>query len=232
MASARHFGLGKGGLIVIGKKSSCSHDLFSYRRQCCGFVGWLPIWLALVYVHNQSSGTRVHCAGLRTIMELLLASNGYVGLIIALYILKFCFNDLNILSCKFTKWAKHLAMMTSSWQMETIPALLDLCAGNSPVTGEFSSQRPVTRSFDIFFDLLSKQSWGWRFQTPLCSLWRHCNVYSDTWASWGPKSPMTRLLVRQLVQAFIKKIKSPHYWNFVKGIHRCIQRRIHLTKDQ
>ena len=28
-----------------------------------------------------------------------------------------------------------------------------LCGGNSPVTGEFPSQRPVTRSFDVFFDL-------------------------------------------------------------------------------
>ena len=43
---------------------------------------------------------------------------------------------------------------------------------NSPVTGEFPAQRPVTRSFDVFFDLrlnkrLSKHSWGlW---------WRHRN---------------------------------------------------------
>ena len=48
-------------------------------------------------------------------------------------------------------------------QMETFSALLALCAGNSPVTGEFPSQRPVTQSFDVFFDLrlnkrLSKQS--------------------------------------------------------------------------
>ena len=55
--------------------------------------------------------------------------------------------------------------------MESFSALLALCAGNSPVTGEFSSQRPVTRSFDIFFDLrlnkrLSKQLWGWWFETP------------------------------------------------------------------
>ena len=35
------------------------------------------------------------------------------------------------------------------YQMETFSALLTLCAGNLPVTGEFSSQRPVTRSFDI-----------------------------------------------------------------------------------
>ena len=42
-------------------------------------------------------------------------------------------------------------------QMETFSALLALCAGNSPVTGEFPSQRPVTRSFDVFFDL--RLSW-------------------------------------------------------------------------
>ena len=37
--------------------------------------------------------------------------------------------------------------------METFSALLALCAGNSSVTGEFPAQRPVTRSFDVFFDL-------------------------------------------------------------------------------
>ena len=31
--------------------------------------------------------------------------------------------------------------------------LLALWAGNSPATGEFPAQRPVTRSFDVFFDL-------------------------------------------------------------------------------
>ena len=68
----------------------------------------------------------------------------------------------------------------NSWwrhQVETFSALLAFCA----VSGEFFSQRPVTRRFDIFFDLwlnkrLSKQSWGWWFETPSCSLWRHCNV--------------------------------------------------------
>ena len=73
-----------------------------------------------------------------------------------------------------------------SWwrhQMETFSALLAICAENSPVTGEFSAQRPVTRSCDVFFNLrlnkwLSKQWWGWWFETPSCPLWRHRNVNS------------------------------------------------------
>ena len=53
--------------------------------------------------------------------------------------------------------------------METFFALLAICAGNSPASGEFPAQRPVTRSFDVFFDLclnkrLRKQSWGWWFR--------------------------------------------------------------------
>ena len=63
-------------------------------------------------------------------------------------------------------------------QTETFSALLALCAGNSLVTGEFPSQRPVTRSFDFFFDMclnkqLSIQSWCWWFETPSHPLWRH-----------------------------------------------------------
>ena len=68
-----------------------------------------------------------------------------------------------------------------SWwrhQMETFSALLAICAGNSPVPTRW----PVTRSFDVFFDLrlnkrLSKQSWGWWFETLSCPLWRHCNGF-------------------------------------------------------
>ena len=33
--------------------------------------------------------------------------------------------------------------------MEEFSTLLAICAGNSPVTGEFPAQRPVTRSFDV-----------------------------------------------------------------------------------
>ena len=76
-------------------------------------------------------------------------------------------------------------IMEHTWwrqQMETFSALLAICVGNSPVPGEFPTQRPVTRSFDVYFDLrpnkrLSKQWWGWWFETQSCSLWRHRNDF-------------------------------------------------------
>ena len=65
--------------------------------------------------------------------------------------------------------------------METFPALLALCEGNLSVTGGFPSQSPVTRIFDVFFDLrlikrFMKQSRRRWFETPSRSLWRHCSV--------------------------------------------------------
>ena len=43
--------------------------------------------------------------------------------------------------------------------METFSALLAICAGNSPVPGEYPAQRPVTWSFDVFFDLPLNKRW-------------------------------------------------------------------------
>ena len=76
-------------------------------------------------------------------------------------------------ACYGVSWWRH--------QMEIFSALLAICAGNSPVTGEFPTQRPVTQSFDVYFDLrpkerLSKQWCGWWFETLSRSLWRHRNV--------------------------------------------------------
>ena len=99
-------------------------------------------------------------------------------------------------------WDVMLYLIGSIWswwrhQMETFSALPAICAGNSPVPGEFPAQRPVTRSFDVFFDLhpnkrLSKQSRGWWFETPSCSSWRHRNVHATSatlsinYGSWNP----------------------------------------------
>ena len=73
---------------------------------------------------------------------------------------------------------KLYIMMTSS-NANIFRAVGPLC-GNSQVPGEFPVQRPVTRSFNLFFDLrLNRQSskqWRRRwFETPSRSLWHYCN---------------------------------------------------------
>ena len=70
-------------------------------------------------------------------------------------------------------------MMTSS-NGNIFRATGPLC-GEFTGPGEFPAQRPVTRSFDVSFDLrpnkrLSKQSWGWRLETASWSLWRQYNA--------------------------------------------------------
>ena len=76
------------------------------------------------------------------------------------------------------------------WQM-TLKNMMTSSNGNifcitGPLYGEFTgpsefpTQRPVTLSFDVYFDphlnkRLSKQWWGWWFETPSWSLWRQCN---------------------------------------------------------
>ena len=86
----------------------------------------------------------------------------------------------HIKTAKWEPFARFLRCIiyTSPWWrhlMETFSELLANCAGNSPVTGEFPTQRPVTRSFDVFFDprlnkRLNKQS----LSRPS---WRHCNAF-------------------------------------------------------
>ena len=91
-----------------------------------------------------------------------------------------CYVHVYLLSCeaireiltKVTLEKAHKQFVTTTHIHDDVikwkhfPASLAFCAGNSPVTGEFPSQRPVTRSFDVFFDLhinrrLSKQLRRW-----------------------------------------------------------------------
>ena len=87
---------------------------------------------------------------------------------------RFKFKQFMLVATQHISWWRH--------QMETFTALLAICAGNSPVPGEFPAQRPVTRILYVFFDLrlnkrLGKQSWSWWFETLSRPLWRHRNVY-------------------------------------------------------
>ena len=70
-----------------------------------------------------------------------------------------------------SRWIIYVMMTSSNGNIFRVTGYL---------CGKFPTQRPVTRSFAIFFDLrlnkrLSKQSWSWWFETLLFPLWRQCN---------------------------------------------------------
>ena len=109
--------------------------------------------------------------------------------------------------------------------METFSALLAICAGNSPVPGEFHAQRPVTRSFDVFFDLrlnkrLSKQSWGWWFETLSRPLWRHRNGNTET-----KQSILSGTLPQSVVPANVTVSKGAAIGIFAQEMKVYIERK-------
>ena len=77
-------------------------------------------------------------------------------------------------------------------QAETFSALLALCAGNSPVTGEFPSQRPVARSFDVCSSICPWIN-GWVNNREAGDLRSHSGHYDVSvmitsgwiWLRWG-----------------------------------------------
>ena len=86
----------------------------------------------------------------------------------------FAYNILYQLRRGLHRW--QIIIMTSS--NGNIFRITALCEENPPVTGGFPPQRPVTGSFDVFFDLsvnklLIKHSRRWWFETQLRSSWRH-----------------------------------------------------------
>ena len=116
------------------------------------------------------------------------------------------------------------AMMTSS--NGNIFRVTDLLCGewNSPATGEFPAQRPVKRSFGVFFDLrmnkrLSKQSRGWWFEAPSPSLWRQRN------AMWFHK-PFRLIAYKQNHITGNKSQKQ-----FLKKLCRTLQRALWLLNS-
>ena len=125
-------------------------------------------------------------------------------------------------------------------QIEPFSAFLAFGAGNSPVPGEFPSQRPMTWGFDVFFDLcpnkqLSKQSRRWWFETQSHPSWRTCNcnesrklslsddetgISKDKWATMAPCVTRSLLAIvsamsDDLVQVFHEEcfwLPTPFQW--------------------
>ena len=113
---------------------------------------------------------------------------------------------------------RHLFMMTSS------NGNIFRVTGHLPVNGEFPAQMPVTRSFDCFFDLrlnkrLSKQWWGWWFETPSRPLRRNCNERAATQNN-GPGVRVTpsrffRLVILSVICFRIISKSWPLIWYYV-----------------
>ena len=119
-------------------------------------------------------------------------------------------------SIYLSPWWRH--------QVETFSALLAFCEGNPPLNDGFPPQRPVTRSFDIFFDVrlnkrLIKQTRCRWFETPWRSLWRHCNATKPL------PEPLPNLYLSQCIPIVCWTIwkKISETWiqiqHFLKKIH-------------
>ena len=102
--------------------------------------------------------------------------------------------------------------------METFSTLLALCEGNPPVTDGFLSQRPVTRCFDIFFDLHLTKPWvNNRDDGDL----RHHHVHYDItvmviWWPFGPDCVDSVLVVvtHWTIQTIFLRLAGPSlHWH-------------------
>ena len=120
--------------------------------------------------------------------------------------------------------------------METFSALLALCAGNSPVPGDFPAQRPVTRSFDVFFDLrlnkrLNKQLWGWWVEMLSRRLWRHCNGY-DVFLFVELNKLMSKQCKQSITGAWglLNSHVTPRWWYIF--LRCCLLTRQYWTRRQ
>ena len=110
------------------------------------------------------------------------------------------------------------------YQMETFYALLAICAGNSPITGEFPVQRPATQSFD-FFSLICTGINGCVNNDKIGDLRRHCAHYDvivmKLTENQSTPFPMLTLNAKVSTEDIV--------WY---TIHVCVRTEFHLlTKD-
>ena len=95
-------------------------------------------------------------------------------------------SDVGVPSTYLVYWLwcdRSVAYMITSSNGNIFHVTGPLC-GEFTGPGEFPAQRPMTRSFDVFFHLclnkrFSKQPQGWWFETPPWSLWLQCNEKSS-----------------------------------------------------
>ena len=104
-------------------------------------------------------------------------------------------------------------------QMETLAVLLTLCEGNPPVTSGFTSQRPVTWSFDVFFDLRLNKRFSKHSRCYLDNKVHVANM-GPRWAPCWPHEPC--------YQGSDMRCHHAHYDVTVISVGFIV---IHITKD-
>ena len=98
-----------------------------------------------------------------------------------------------------------------------------LCEGNPPVTGGFPAQWPVTRSFDVFFDLRLNKRFRKQpvFKTSSRSLWRHCGdqqYLNDISLIHGCCTNVDQLLSPGVITAYTI---NPNFITILLSMGRC-----------
>ena len=122
--------------------------------------------------------------------------------------------------------------------METFFASLAFVRGIHRWLVNYPAQRPVTRSFDVFFDLhlnkqLSKQSWCWWFETPWRLLWRHFNdIRGSALDNFGLMLPSTFwntcYIFHKNGRRWLGRHRTPYWHVITKKWMRMIYMRVGL----
>ena len=138
-------------------------------------------------------------------------------------------------------WGLQLLITVISWwshQMEPFSALLVICEGNPTVAGGFPSQRAVTWSFDVFYLRLNKRlckpsrrRW---FETPLRTLWRHCNVLRVTSAVMVQSSNVNETNLAYMVKwmSVIHPSNAMYYWLFLCVMTKLAQVKVMIAIEK
>ena len=116
--------------------------------------------------------------------------------------------------CRAAASQTHLSINSHLWRNSEHHAVF--------MNANHLHSRPITLSECVLFVRPSGHKTCkllvFTFSRPVLWLCLGCSI-TMAWAAWRPKSPTTRLFVRQHIQAKNKQYtKAPHNWPFMRGI--------------
>ena len=170
-----------------------------------GYVKWILIGAPVIYKsNNRFRYLKLKCIVILFFSKYIMGNHRAMWEInLSIYIWVASLAVGQSFHCPVTWTPKSVVKSWWCHEMETFSALLAICAGNSPVPGEFPAQRPVTRRFDVFFVLrlnkqLSKQSWRWWLR-------RYCAHYDVIVMTW------TNFIIVSMFSCLLLMLNCPLY---------------------